>query len=49
MLKLLRRFSLPIRAKEFLWVLHGGMASGIYFYINRDSEVFTKFSMLRIL
>ena len=49
MLKRLRRFSLPLRAKEFLWVLHGGKASGIYFYINRDSEVFTKFSMLRIL
>ena len=49
MLKVLRRFSLPLRAKEFLWVLHGGTASGIYFYINRDSEVFSKFSMLRIL
>ena len=49
MLKLLQRFSIPIRVKEFLWVLHGGTASGIYFYINRDSEVFIKFSMLHIL
>ena len=49
MLKLLRRFSLPLRVKEFLWVLHSGTASGIYFYINRDGEVFTKFSMLSIL
>ena len=49
MLKMLRRFSLPLRAKEFLRVLHGGTASGKYFYINCDSEVFTKFSMLRIL
>ena len=49
MLKLLQRFSLPLHTKEFLWVLHGGTASGIYFYINRDSEVSTKFSMLRIL
>ena len=30
-------------------MLHGGRASGIYFYINRDSEVFIKFSMLCIL
>ena len=49
MLKLLRRFSLPLCVKEFLWVLHGETASGIYFYINRDSKVFTKFFMLRIL
>ena len=49
MLKVLRRFSLPLRAKEFLWVLHGETASGIYFYTNHDSEIFSKFSMLRIL
>ena len=49
MLKVLRRFSLHLCVKEFPCVLHGGTASGIYFYINDKSEVFTKLSMLSIL